>query len=187
MFNNSHIQFLFKQQPSQHHPVQLWRSLNVLAMFALGLGLSVSPASVHADTYRWVDEKGVVNYSERKPRGVPEDRITTIESSSTASRSSRSQAQSQPPIAQASASDDLSPAQQDMLTRLRDAEQERQQAIAQIKQDNCEKSRKALADLTAKDRVRINMPDGTQKILGEDERQEFISQAQNGIVRNCDS
>ncbi len=30
------------------------------------------------------------------------------------------------------------------------------------------------------------MPDGTQRVLPEEERQERITQAQMGIVENCD-
>ncbi len=169
------------------------RRIHPLQVFCLGLMLCAATLTgatqANAATYRWVDDNGVVNYSERKPRGVPEERITLV-SASTSSRTAASAAATPAPAPASpdtGSNNDLTEDQQEMLSRLQTAEQERQQAIAQIKQDNCEKSRKALADLTAKDRIRINLPDGTQRILGEDERQEFISQAQNGIVRNCDS
>ena len=178
---------------SSHYKLSLKRlgmnssTATTVACIAAAVSLGFSALTVSADTYRWVDDKGVVNYSERKPRGVPEDRITTIQSSNSTAPSPTPASAQPAPTPAANSSSDLSADQQEMLSRLQDAEQERQQAIAQIKQDNCDKSRKALADLTAKDRVRINMPDGSQRVLGEDERQEFISQAQNGIVRNCDS
>ena len=36
------------------------------------------PSAAHADTYRWIDDNGVVNYAERKPRDVPSERVTRI-------------------------------------------------------------------------------------------------------------
>lgn len=165
-------------------------SILVISLCLALIGLHLTPTS-HAATYRWVDANGVVNYAERRPKGVPEDRITVIGDATprpAAAPSASDSANLAPANSNAPADNsELTDEQQQRLARMQQAEQERQQKIAQAKQDNCDKSRKALADLTAKERVRINMPDGSQRILGEDERQEFIAQAQNGIVRNCEA
>ena len=34
-------------------------------------------------------------------------------------------------------------------------------------------------------RIRVRDPDGTQRVMGEDERQRRIEEAQQGIVTNC--
>ena len=67
-----------------------------------------------------------------------------------------------------------------MFDKLQEAEKLRQEAVVQIRQDNCQKSQRALGSLTAKARVRVNMPDGTQRMLPEEERQQRITQAQAG-------
>ena len=159
---------------------------SLLAALFVTTSFFSSPAQ--AATYRWVDANGVVNYSQRKPRNVPEDQITTVGNTGTSAIVS-SDADSTPAPASSTppANDDLTDEQQVMLKRLQEAEAQRQAAVREIKQDNCQKSRRALEDLTAKERIRINLDDGSQRILGEDERQEFIAQAQQGIVRNCDN
>ena len=48
--------------------------LNLMAVVTL-----MSAGTAAADEIvKWVDDNGVVNYAERKPRGVPENRITVI-------------------------------------------------------------------------------------------------------------
>ncbi|MEM7097138.1 MAG: DUF4124 domain-containing protein [Pseudomonadota bacterium] len=161
-----------------------------LLILCILLVLSAPYGQVQADTYRWVDANGVVNYSERKPRNIPEEQITRVASAGSTRTSTPTENPSTPSTNATpapSTNNDLTEEQQVMLKRLEDAEAQRQQAVREIKQDNCAKSRRALEDLTAKERVRINLADGSQRTLGEDERQEFIAQAQQGIVRNCEN
>lgn len=155
-------------------------------------------SSLQADTYRWVDDGGVVNYSELKPRGVPVDRVTRIvgaESSQTTRQPDRRAARSAPPapvarpvVANNNADDkNLSPAQREMMRNLQQAENGRQQQVAKIRQDNCERSQRALTNLSAKDRIRVRADDGSQRVLPEEERQQRIREAQQGVVVNCDA
>lgn len=144
-----------------------------------------------ADTYRWIDKEGVVNYSERKPRGVDAELISD---SGKPRRRSREPAPAPTyPTASSSNSgststgDNLSEAQQEMLSKLQSAETDRQSQIAKIRSDNCERSRRVLANLSAKERIRVTAQDGTQRVLPEDERQQRIADAQQGIVGNCDA
>jgi hypothetical protein len=160
---------------------------HIIIFTAILVLTSVLPMTSQADTYRWVDDNGIVNYAERKPRGVPDERIVRVASENKRGSTTRPstpssnagltpQTQDQP---------ELNPQQQDMLRGLQQAEVDRQAQVAQIKQDNCERSRRVLANLTAKDRIRVRSETGIERVLPEDERQEKIAAAQRGIVENC--
>ncbi|MEM7078160.1 MAG: DUF4124 domain-containing protein [Pseudomonadota bacterium] len=142
--------------------------------------------AVHAEEemFRWVDANGVINYSERKPRGVPESAITRI--ADRAPRPSTSPV-AQTPIAAQSPVDTrpLNPEQQQMLDRLQTAESARQETVAQIRKDNCERSQRVLENLTSRGRVRVAAEDGSQRVMAEEERQARIAEAQRGIATNC--
>ncbi|XOV82188.1 MAG: DUF4124 domain-containing protein [bacterium] len=166
-----------------------------LCIFLSALLLSAAVLQpIAADTYRWVDDNGIVNYAERKPRGVPESRITRVASittrSSTTSRPGATDPASAPATRftpQTQAEVELTSDQQEMLRGLQQAESDRQAQVAQIKRDNCERSRRVLSNLTAKDRIRVRSETGIERVMPEDERQEKIAAAQRGIVENCDA
>ena len=157
-----------------------------LSVFMLSALVSIPSA---ADTYRWVDDNGVVNYAERKPRGVPDSRITRVASVTTRAGTSSSRAPSSSPAPsftpQTQDQVELTGDQQEMLRGLQQAEVERQAQVAQIKRDNCERSRRVLANLTAKDRIRVRSETGIERVLPEEERQAKIAAAQRGIAENC--
>ena len=167
-------------------------------LFALfvccGLAAAISTAS-HADTYRWVDDNGVVNYSERVPRSVPAERVTKVADSSAkrqdtaASSRTGNSAAAQPPGASAGprSQQPLSEDQQNLLEGLEAAEQQRQEQIAKIRQDNCERARRVLNNLSVRSRIRVRAEDGSERVLSEEERQERISDAQRGVAENCEA
>ncbi len=150
--------------------------------------------AAHADTYRWVDENGVVNFAEQKPRGVPDEAVTRIGSGERSARTSAPPASSpQPqstdyaPAGVPADSSELSEDQQEMLRELQEAETDRQEQVAKIRQDNCDRSRRVLNNLSAKSRIRVRDASGSERALSEDERQQRIADAQRGIVENCES
>ena len=150
-----------------------------LATFVATL-LTLTSFSVSADKiYRWVDENGVVNYTQQKPRDKEAEAIATD------AGSSRAVKQSSAPVTSASTGEPLSPEQEKMLEGLRAAERARQDEIAKIKEQNCQQSRDVLARLTLKNRIRVRGPDGEYTVMPEEERQERISEAQENIVRYC--
>ena len=150
---------------------------------SLALSLVMLMASVHAETYRWVDENGVVNYSQRKPRGVEAEVIgSTAPAPATAAA-----AAPQPGVSDTPAADNLTAEQQEMKAELEAAELERQEQIAKIRQDNCERARRVLANLSSEGRIRIQDEQGNQRAMPEEERQQRITEAQKGIVSNCSS
>ena len=160
----------------------------------ISLLLCVLMGTAYADTYRWVDDNGVVNYAEQVPRGVPSERVTKIAGATNGKRASSSRAPAaQPapvnrtPTSIPASRPDLNEEQQEMLRELQSAEADRQEQVARIRQDNCDRSRRVLNNLTAKDRVRVRDDNGTERALPEDERQQRIADAQRGIVEFCDT
>ncbi len=73
-----------------------------------------------------------------------------------------------------------------MLERLRNAEAVRQEQVAEIRTSNCEQARTMLYDLQVRGRVRVRDGDSV-RIMDEDERQQRIGEAQEGIAVNCDA
>ncbi len=158
-----------------------------ISLSALLLSIAIAlPAA--AETWRWVDADGVVNYSERKPRGIDAELIGGIPKSGTRTRTTAPAPAAAPVLPDLSQSQpELSERQQQMLADLETAEAGRQAEVAKIRQENCATARRVLDNLTTRDRVRVRMENGTTRVLGEDERQARIAEAQQGIVTNCES
>jgi len=162
---------------------------SLLQHVAGALLAALSAASVDADTYRWVDDEGIVNFAERAPRDIPPERVTRLQDHSAPSRTeaSASSETSQPTLDSAANPPPLSDRQQTLLNDLQAAEQVRQSQIADIRAENCARAQRVLANLTARTRLRVRNADGTERAMGEDERQQKISAARQGIVANCNS
>ncbi len=169
-------------------------TLTLAAGMLLGTVL-LYPEHAAAETYRWVDNNGIVNYSERKPKGVDPARLTVI-GDKASRRQSRTRelpnADSPTPVAQNTGATEPAPAelnekQQKMLEDLQRAEAERLANVAQIKADNCERSRRVLANLSTNGRLKVKGEDGNVRVLPEEERLQGIADAQRGIAANCDS
>lgn len=140
--------------------------------------LVLASAQVSAEQiYRWVDENGVVNYTQQKPRDTDAEAIFT--------RSGRPQVVAEAQPAGVETAEALTPEQEKMLEGLRAAEQARQHEIAKIRDQNCQQSRDVLARLQLKNRLRVRGEDGEYRIMPEDERQERIATAQENVTRYC--
>ena len=76
-----------------------------------------------------------------------------------------------------------------MLDDLRAQEQTRQYELAEAREVNCDKSRLILARLSTANRVRVRVRDidGIERMMPEEERQERINKAQQGVVIYCES
>lgn len=147
---------------------------------ALLLALTGVPAGAD-QIYRWVDDGGVVNYTQQKPRDTDSEAIVT--QGGTSRRVSEAPAPI--PVNSAATGAPLSAEQEKMLDGLRAAEKTRQVEIAKIKDDNCQQSRDVLSRLTLKNRIRVRGEDGEYQIMPEDERQERISAAQENVALYC--
>jgi predicted pyridoxine 5'-phosphate oxidase superfamily flavin-nucleotide-binding protein len=154
--------------------------------FKAGLVLLALPLLLGADVYRWVDENGVVNYTQLKPEGVDAVRVSAATGQRvTAPVPPPADASAAPGTARAPDPEQLTEDQQKMLADLEAAEQARQQEVARIRQANCAQARELLERLTARGRIRVRGDDGVDRVLPEEERQQRIAEAQRAIAVNC--
>ncbi|MAT83374.1 MAG: hypothetical protein CMQ43_05150 [Gammaproteobacteria bacterium] len=148
----------------------------------LVLIVGLLPWLTGAAVYRWVDENGVVNYTQIKPEGVDAELV----SGDTGRRKpAAAPARPAPAIPAGDSGQTLTPEQQQMLSDLQAAEQARQAEIARVRESNCQEARDLLQRLTARGRIRIAGPDGEERVMPEEERQRRIDEAQRAIVANC--
>ena len=152
--------------------------------------LVVLPCLMGAEIYRWVDENGVVNYTQQRPSNVDVDVDVEQITTRTGARrlSSEIPATPAPPAASIGENQqgDLTDDQQAMLERLRSTESVRQEQVAEIRTSNCKQARTMLQDLQARGRVRVRDGDGV-RVMDEDERQQRIGEAQEGVAVNCEA
>jgi hypothetical protein len=143
------------------------------------------PALMGAEVYRWVDDQGVVNYTQQQPANRPSERIVASQSSAPRSSAEPTVDTAAAPPPTAADGGNLSDAQLQMLENLRAAEAARQQEVQNIRQSNCEAARALLGGLTARGRIRVRDDDGQEQVMAEEERQQRISDAQQAIAENC--
>lgn len=149
-----------------------------------------------SDYYVWVDENGVTNYSERNPKGYNAQHVTESTALGFPQDSANSRRPGRPPPAQApqAQSSDTpaatapasAPGQEVDPDEL--AAQQRaafEQEIAETKRKNCELGKRNLAQLQAYARIRVEGEDGTERLLGDEEKQARIDEARQIIRENC--
>jgi len=145
-----------------------------------------------ADIYRYVDKDGVVTYTEQLPYGVKGERVAT--QSTGPSQTVRNLDGSEPAPGDVTAAPatpaandkmKLSKQQQSMLQELKAADDARKQELAKIRDANCERSKDVLQRLQARGRIRVKDDSGEERIIGEDEREQRIQEAQDGVTTNC--
>ncbi|MGI9327194.1 MAG: DUF4124 domain-containing protein [Pseudomonadales bacterium] len=147
------------------------------------LVLAATPLLMAADVYRWTDNNGVVNYTQQKPEGV--NAILISSSGRVRGDSQAEPTQVQPIATPAADGSQLNADQQKMLDDLKVADAQRQEAFSAARADNCRRATSALEQLSVNGRVRVQDANGVQVMLGEDERQERIARAQQGVAENC--
>lgn len=150
----------------------------------LALTLCLLPVLLGAGVYRWVDEDGVVNYSQLKPEGIDAELVTAGTGQRVATPAPRQTAAGET-AADPNEDQDLTESQQEMLRDLRAAEQARQQEVARIREANCQQARDVLQRLTSRGRIRVVGDDGQERVLPEEERQSRIDEAQRAVAANC--
>ena len=129
--------------------------------------------------YTWIDEDGVVNYSERNPQGFNARFIT---------RGQRFGYQADDPPEQEPPKQTATPAVEE--ERDIDAEIATQKAridkeIAAAKNSNCNIGKLNLAQLQNYNRVKVEGEDGQIRVLSEEEKQSKIDRAKTTISENC--
>lgn len=133
------------------------------ALFSSGAG---------AEIYKWVDDNGVTQFSERQPdAGVPVATVQTNHSKATEPRATWQEREAAFEERTETASKTT-------------AERSKTEADAAAKRANCETARKRATSLQ---RPRINevQEDGTRVRIGEDQRQAEIRKANEAIATFC--
>ncbi|MDA1076851.1 MAG: DUF4124 domain-containing protein, partial [Proteobacteria bacterium] len=123
----------------------------------------VLPLLMGAKIYRWVDDNGVVNFTEQKPRDVTAQEIEVhvsgiVDSSDPTPRADESEAPTSETDEEATP--ELTDAQRQELEDLQRQEQQRQEDLVKLKAENCVKARALLEKLTINNRIRLRQPDG---------------------------
>ena len=144
------------------------------------LAVFLTAFAVSADVYEWVDANGIKQYTQMQPeKGIA---YTLVRSDGRRRSSAAPTAAPEPATDQPG----LNEEQQAMLDELKASEAARQQEVARIRDDNCAKSRDLLEKLQATGRIRMRDTDGIERVMGEEERQQRVADAHQGIVTNCD-
>jgi hypothetical protein len=133
--------------------------------------------STGATIYRWVDADGVVHFAQQPPREAgrsdsfdTRDMVTNVVGTVEA----ESEAATEAPA----------PAR-NPLEQLEREEQARREEVSKVMAENCERARGVLERLQTRGRVRVRDENGEERVLGEDERQQRIAEAQAGVASNC--
>jgi hypothetical protein len=124
------------------------------------IGMVIGSPAMAAKVYKWVDENGVVNFSEHPPKNTP----TTVIRPNTGHSEPVTYATPGQPVPQAAADT---------------AQQSRKDP------ERCEISRKNLEVLRSFGRVRVPNEDGSFHYLTEQEQQERLQTTQKAIEESC--
>ena len=147
------------------------------------------PALMGADVYRWVDANGVVNYAQQKPQNVASERITadTGERVEDEAPTPSAPAATPTPDGAQPPTDRLTDAQREALQGLQATDQARRDELAAIRKANCDRARGVLQRLETYGRLRVRDANGNESAMTEEDREQRVTEAQQGVVENCES
>lgn len=138
---------------------------------------SMTPALAET-IYKWTDDKGTVHFGERPPEGVDAELVSVTTASAASSNAAADP--------YAAARENLrSPAE----AREANAETAKQRELQ--KQEDariaaaCEAQKSRLQELIPRSKVLLQNPDGTSRMLSDDERQSMIDESQKFVDENC--
>ncbi len=137
----------------------------VACALIIGLGILVT-SSIHAASnghYRWTDITGTVQYSDRPPEGIESEFIQFSGGAKTKSEKSNDSTEEQPATA------------------------EGQRTLQVMPEKDAKLCKQAKGNLKALDaaRIRITEPDGSKRILSEDEKEQQRDNAKKFIKIYC--
>jgi hypothetical protein len=159
----------------------------VLSVFLAQVALAAK------DYYVWVDDNGVTNFSEQKPRDHAAKHVT--EGGRYGYKESpedlrRPGVDRRPPPDETTAapppkatSDQQNQVDPDKLIAAQREQLARQ--AAQAKRKNCEQARKNMAKFQRYARLRTTAADGSQRVMSPEEKQAEVNKAQAAIRENC--
>lgn len=148
-----------------------------VTVLLLSLGLSVS-LGTHADPkaglYRWHDENGTLQYSDRPPEGVESELVTTY--GGTVSKETAPATNTGAPQKDASGNEKEAAAENAPVGEM--------EVLPEKDPNLCKQARDNMKALEGA-RIRITEPDGTKRLLNNDERDTQKANAQKVIDMHC--
>lgn len=161
---------------------------NLAKGLAGGLVLSFSMSCVQAaEYYTWVDENGVVNYSQKAPSGIEAEHVS--QSHTFGRRRSQSAPRTAPPpipdqTAQ-TAPAESAPVAEGQNEEVAQMEASLTAEIQATKRQNCRQARRNLESFQSRGRVRYTGPDGEMQIMSDEDKQARINSFRQQIRDNC--
>jgi hypothetical protein len=157
-------------------PGRLFRRAPVATLCLLLAGLFVfMPPALAETVYKWVDENGTVHFGERPPEGVEATAVNVSPKSAglTAERAPDTTQAPEPSVAQQ---------RRDERSEKARAMEEEEKLMAAA----CEAQRAQLMRLEPRTRILVREPDGSTRMLDDEERLKAIEEARTFIEENCE-
>lgn len=134
----------------------------------------IFPALLSAETYKWVNEDGVVTYSQTPPPSVETEKVKIRSTKSSSESSSKARLKNLRQRLEDSAED----------RELKKEQQEREKEQLALKKKNCKAAQSNLRKLEGLG-TRLYQKDGEYKRLTEEERQSLMQKEREHIKANC--
>ncbi len=153
----------------------------VITIFLTALGQG--SYATEAPYYTWIDENGVVNFSQQNPAGV-DARLITKKHRFGEKIVEKPKTQPVPialPNAAPGSEDDLNAEEKSTQEEFEKTMKE----VAIAKRENCDRAKMNLTNYNNRGRIRLQGEDGEYRVLSDEERQENINKFQDGIGENC--
>jgi len=146
-----------------------------LALAALILAAAF-PAGAAETIYKWTDAEGTVHYGALPPEGVDAEQVLVTAAPKTEDQDD--------PYAEARKR--LTPDPEEVKQREEQAQRLEQQRQEQARLEAaCVAQRDRLEQMIPRAKVLLRNPDGTTRMLDDDERQRMIDESQTFIDENC--
>jgi len=140
------------------------------------LVISIASAPVQASKiYRWTDENGQMHFSENPPRGIEVETVKVKVRSGTG-------------VGAATSSTPSTTSRPSTKTAQKPTEEKEGLTTEYSKEDKakyCQQSRDLLTQMQGNPNRRFKQEDGSYQKLTEEQRADYVAQAQDGIERFC--
>ncbi|MEE4173223.1 MAG: DUF4124 domain-containing protein [Xanthomonadales bacterium] len=140
------------------------------------LALATTPPILAETIYKWVDESGTVHYGERPPEGVDAELVTVT--------TAKPRSGDDPYAATRTQQTEKKEAEAERMVEQTAAIEQRQQEQARL-EAACAAQKSRLEQLIPRSKVLLQNPDGTSRMLGDDERLAMIEESQKFVDENC--
>ena len=154
---------------------------STVGLIGLLVLLYTATSNAEDEYYTWVDENGVVNYSEHKPPGLDARFI----SSDQRFGYQNDEPEEQETPAQTTTQQAAAKEERDIDVEIATQKTRIDKEIAIAKKSNCNIGKLNLAQLQNYNRIKVQGDDGQVRVLSDEEKQSRIDRAKETIKENC--